>query len=216
MKKILAHIFSWLFLPLLMPFYGLYLSLYIPSNEISILTKSMYTIPFELKRQLLIIFFLFSTIAPCISFIALYRRKIITSIDIENQNERLLPLFIMFSYCILLFTLFIYKAPDNILPKYLYSLPLSGAIVTAVFIIINKWIKISLHAGGAGILVGYLMIFMREHSGFPMIYLLLAIIASGLTISARLYLAKHSTLEVYSAWLLAATITYSCCHFYPI
>jgi hypothetical protein len=201
-KKTLAHIFSWLFLPLLMPFYGLYLSLYIPSNEVSILAKSMHNIPFELKRQLLIIFFLFSTIAPSISFIALYRRKIITSIDIENQNERLLPLFIMFS--------------DNILPKYLYALPLSGVIVTAVFIIINKWIKISLHSGGAGVLVGYLMIFMKEHTGFPMIYVLLAIIASGLTISARLYLAKHSTLEVYSAWLLAATITYSCCHFYPI
>jgi len=57
MKKTLAHIFSWLFLPLLMPFYGLYLSLYIPSEELSLSGQGMYQIPLELKSQLLIIFF---------------------------------------------------------------------------------------------------------------------------------------------------------------
>ena len=41
MKKTLAHIFSWLFLPLLMPFYGLYLSLYIPSEELSLSGKGI-------------------------------------------------------------------------------------------------------------------------------------------------------------------------------
>ena len=47
MKKTLAHIFSWLFLPLLMPFYGLYLSLYIPSEELSLSGQGMYQIPLD-------------------------------------------------------------------------------------------------------------------------------------------------------------------------
>ena len=59
MKTKLAHIFSWLFLPLLMPFYGLYISLYIPSEGESLSSQGMYQLPIELKGQLLTIFFSF-------------------------------------------------------------------------------------------------------------------------------------------------------------
>ncbi|NBW71268.1 MAG: phosphatase PAP2 family protein [Flavobacteriia bacterium] len=216
MKKTLAHIFSWLFLPLLMPFYGLYLSLYIPSEELSLSGKGMYQIPLELKSQLLIIFFLFSALAPGISFYLLHKRKIISTIDIEDSKERNFPLLIMFAYCMVLFSLFIFKAPNNILPKYFYALPLSGAIVTLLFMIINRWIKISLHGGGAGILVGYLSVFMLENSGFPILFFAIAIIASGLCLSSRLFLQRHTPLEVYSGCLLALIITFICCSYYPI
>lgn len=216
MKKTLAHIFSWLFLPLLMPFYGLYLSLYIPSEELSLSGQGMYQIPIALKGQLLMIFFLFSALAPGISFYLLHKRKIISTIDIEDSKERNFPLLIMFAYCMVLFTLFIFKAPNNILPKYFYALPLSGAIVTTLFIIINRWIKISLHGGGAGILVGYLSVFMLENSGFPILFFAIAIIASGLCLSSRLFLQRHTPLEVYSGWSLALMITFICCIYYPI
>ena len=216
MKTKLAHIFSWLFLPLLMPFYGLYLSLYIPSEGVSLSSQDMYQIPIELKGQLLTIFFLFSALAPGISFYLLHKRKIISTIDIEDAKERNFPLLIMFAYCMVLFSLFIFKAPNNILPKYFYALPLSGAIVTAVFMFINRWIKISLHAGGAGILVGYLSIFMFETMGFPIFFFIIAIIASGITLSARLFLQRHTPLEVYSGWSLALIITFICCSYYPI
>ncbi len=212
----LAHIFSWLFLPLLMPFYGLFLSLFLPSQELSLSGNGMYQIPTEIKVQLLLIFFLFSAFAPGISFFTLHKRKIISTIDIENSKERNIPLLIMFAYCIILFILFIYKAPNNILPKYFYALPLAGAIVTAVFMIINRWIKISLHAGGAGILVGYLFTFYMGNSNFPLFVMILAIIASGLTLFARLYLNRHNAIEVYSGWLLALVITIFSIYYYPI
>ena len=176
----------------------------------------MYQIPLDLKGQLLIIFFLFSALAPGISFYLLHKRKIISTIDIEDSKERNYPLLIMFAYCMVLFTLFIFKAPNNILPKYFYALPLSGAIVTLLFMIINRWVKISLHAGGAGILVGYLAIFMLENSGFPILFIALAIIATGFCLSSRLFLQRHTPLEVYSGCLLALIITFICCSYYPI
>ncbi len=211
----LAHILSWLFLPFLMPFYGLYLTLYIPSEELTLLNQSMWLIPLELKSQLATIFFLFSALAPGISFFALYKRKIISTLDIEDSTDRNIPLLIMFAYCMILFTLFIFKAPNNVLPKYFYALPLAGAIVTAFFIIINRWIKISLHAGGAGILVGYLFSFYMGNLNFPLFVMILAIIASGLTLFAMLYLNRHNAVEVYSGWLLALVITIFSIHFYP-
>jgi hypothetical protein len=36
MKSALSHFFSWIFLPLLMPTYGLLLTLYIPSEQIQL------------------------------------------------------------------------------------------------------------------------------------------------------------------------------------
>ena len=126
MKKTLAHIFSWLFLPLLMPFYGLYLSLYIPSEELSLSGKGMYQIPLDLKGQLLIIFFLFSALAPGISFYLLHKRKIISTIDIEDSKERNFPLLIMFAYCMVLLP-YLFLRPQIIFSQNIFMLSLCRA-----------------------------------------------------------------------------------------
>jgi membrane-associated phospholipid phosphatase len=215
MKSILSHFFSWIFLPLLMPTYGLLLTLYIPSQQIQLDKDALYLLNPELKKQLLYLFFTFSALAPGISFFALHKRQIITTIDMENQKERNIPLFIMFAYCLVLYLMFVFKAPNNVLPKYFYALPLSGALVTGSFMLINRWIKISMHAGGAGILVGYLLAFAKQQTQFEFWIIITAILASGVTIASRLYLNKHRPIEVYTGWILATFITYLCIHFYP-
>jgi len=215
MKATLSHITSWVFLPLLMPNYGLIFALYFPSQSKYIAEISIYALPEEMKSQLLFVFFVFSALLPAMSFFMLYKLGIISTIDMENRLERSFPLIIMFFFCFLLFILFQVKAPDNVLPKYFYALPLAGASVTGIFMFINRFIKISLHAGGAGILVGFLMAYDAAQIGFPFWVLPLAILASGVTITARLYLQKHQPIEVYTGWTLAVLITFCCNYFYP-
>lgn len=215
MKRALSHFFSWVFLPLFMPTYGLLLTLYFPSEPIVLNKNAIFLLPPEIKTQVLTLFFIFSALAPGLSFIALHKRKVISTIDMENQKERNIPLIIMFAYCIVLFLLFVYKAPNNVLPKYFYALPLSGALVTALFMFINRWIKISMHAGGAGILVGFLFAFFKEQLIFDFWIIIAAVIASGLTIASRLYLDKHRPVEVYAGWTLAMIITFICNYLYP-
>lgn len=216
MKATLSHIISWVFLPLLMPNYGLILTLYLPSQSKSIAEVSLYALPEELKSQLLFVFFVFSALLPAMAFFTLHKQGVISTIDMENRLERSVPLIIMFVFCLLLFILFQVKAPDHVLPKYLYALPLAGALVTGIFMFINRFIKISLHAGGAGILVGFLMAYIAAQVGFAFWVLPLAILASGVTIAARLYLGKHQPIEVYTGWTLAVTITFCCNYFYPV
>jgi hypothetical protein len=208
MKSITSHILSWVFLPLFMPTYGILLAMYIPSVPKDLSHVSMYFLAPEMKTRLLLLFFLFSAVAPGLSFLALHQKKVITSIDIENQRERSIPLLVMMAYSLVLFLLFFVKAPDAALPIAFYALPLSGFIVTALFMGINRWIKISLHAGGAGILVGFLFAFFLEQQSFAVWILPVAIIASGLTISARLFLNKHRPIEVYTGWTLGLLITF--------
>jgi len=142
MKGVLAHLFSWVFLPLFMPTYGILLAMYIPSIPKDLSQVSMYLLPPEMKTRLILLFFLFSAVAPGLSFFALHQKKVISTIDIENQRERNIPLLVMMAYSLVLFLLFYVKAPDAALPIAFYALPLSGFIVTSVFMGINRWIKI--------------------------------------------------------------------------
>ena len=205
--KFLAHFFSWVFLPLLMPSYGILISLFVPAYSTNIEMTSLYFAPIESKWALFTIFFLFSVVAPGVSFILLHRFKVISTIDIERQGERSLPLVIMFVYSLVLFFLLVYKAGAGTLPRYFYALPLSGVAVTSIFLLINRWIKISLHGAGAGILLGFLIIFTRAQDAFSIWWVLSALLAAGLTMAARLYLRKHTSLEVYTGFIFALLIT---------
>ena len=187
--KIASHLISWVFLPLFMPVYGLLITMYTPSYQNSALNEdSLFFLSDGSKTAILYMFLIFSVIAPGISFVVLRKKNIISTIDMENQKERNIPMFIMLSYCLLLYFLFIVKAPNNILPKYIYALPLSGVFVTVIYTYINRWIKISLHGGGAGILTGFIFAYVFEQTLFEFWILIFVILASGLTISARLFL----------------------------
>ena len=205
--KYLAHFFSWVFLPLLMPSYGILISLFVPAYSTNIEMTSLYFAPIESKWALFTIFFLFSVVAPGVSFILLHRFKVISTIDIERQGERSLPLVIMLVYSLVLFFLLVYKAGAGTLPRYFYALPLSGVAVTSIFLLINRWIKISLHGAGAGILLGFLIIFTPAQDAFSIWWVLSALLAAGLTMAARLYLRKHTSLEVYTGFVFALLIT---------
>ena len=205
--RILSHLFSWVFLPLFMPTYGILISLFAPAISTNYSMSSLYFAPPPAKWALFTIFFMFSVVAPGVSFILLHRFKVISTIDIENQRERSLPLIIMLVYSLVLFFLLAYKAGDAYLPRYYYALPLSGVAITSIFLLINRWIKISLHAAGAGILVGFLAVYTTAQSDFSNWWLIGSIIAAGLTMSSRLFLKKHKPIEVYTGFILATFIT---------
>ncbi len=215
--KVLSHLLSWIFLPLFMPLFGLLIAMYVPSSPQSLVDNdSLYLMIDQNKWVILFMFFVFSTVAPGLSFVILRALNVITTIDMESKRERLIPMLIMLAYCLLLYFLFLVKAHNNILPKYVYALPLAGVFVTASFTLINRWIKISLHAGGAGILSGFIFAYSIEQAEFQFWTILFVILASGLTIMARLFLRKHTPTEVYAGWSLAVMITFLINFYYPI
>lgn len=212
--KITAQIISWVFVPLLMPIYGLVLAMFIPSNQDYFFNVDcLYTLPLSAKWALLYMFTIFGFIAPGVSLLILRRRKIISTIEIDDRRERGIPIIIMLVYCLILYFLFRIKTEAQ-LPKFVYALPLSGAFVTSVFFFMNRWRKVSIHAGGAGILVGFILAYFLQHIEYQFWILPAAIIASGLVISARLYLQKHTLVEVLVGWFTAAIITFVVNYYY--
>lgn len=214
MKSIFQAI-SWVFLPLFMPVYALLLVMYVPSNQDFIFNQDcMYLLPDEAKKALLYMFLIFCVVAPGISFNVLYRRKIIDTIEMETAKERTIPILLMFLYCLMLYVLFVVKSGESILPKFVYALPLSGAIVTAVYFFLNRWKKISIHGAGAGIFVGFILAYILQHEVYELWVFALTLIISGLIMTARLYLQKHTFFELVFGWLIGLIVTFLVNYFY--
>ncbi len=212
--RILANIISWVFLPFVVPVYGLLVTLFFPNEAIDITQSNLYELHPNLKMSVLNVFIIFSVVAPGISYFSLKRRGIISSLHMDIQKERSFPILIMMAYCLVMFTLFLLKDPNRLLPFYIVSLPLSGALLAVIVLLVNLRMKVSLHAAGMGILVGYLMAFNAQQVYAGPWFLLAAFVLSGIVGSARIFLHKHTLKEVIFGWIIAVIIAFCTNYFY--
>lgn len=194
MKEI-AKIISWVFLPLFMPIYALIIPMYLPSMEEGFYQKNtLFWMRDELKLAVLGIFTLFSFIAPAITLLILKSTNKISNIEVDNQQERAIPVLITVLYCCILTWFLFEKTPEGLLPQPILLLPIGGLIALPIAALVNKYDKISLHAIGVGMLFGFLVGYYQHQIEFNINIILLSCLLSGLVMSSRIYLKKH-TLE---------------------
>ena len=207
--KIFAQVISWLFLPLFIPIYALALAMFVPANQDFFFNLDcMYTMTVTQKWSLIYVFFLFLTALPGVSYIMLYRTRYISSLEIENREERFVPIILMAVYCISLYFLILYKVGAGSISKFALALPLSGFIVSIVSLFLNKWKKISLHTGAAGMLLGFILAYAMQHAFYEFWIIIVAVLICGLVMSARMFLGKHSLTESLLGWLAGTLITF--------
>ncbi|MFA7274252.1 MAG: hypothetical protein WC044_10300 [Crocinitomicaceae bacterium] len=214
--KVFAQIISWVFLPLFMPLYALLILMYIPSREDFLINdNSLYFMHPQSKLAILLIYFIFSILAPGLTLLALKNRGIVSTIDIDDRKERLIPLLITALYCLILYLFFLFKASNSYMPKYIFALPLAGFITIGLFAWINIYTKISLHACGTGILTGLIFAYCAESIYFNFSLLMIAIFVTGFVLSARMYLNKHTLHQVLYGFSGSALIVFFINYFYP-
>jgi hypothetical protein len=64
-----------------------------------------------------------------------------------------------------------------------------------------------MHAGGAGILTGFLYAYFMQQHNPSYLWVAISILMAGMVISARWYLRKHTALELFLGYTLAFLIT---------
>ena len=208
--RVLATIISWAFMPLFIPSYCLVLTLFTVSFDGFISgSGSLWSLPTEIKWALLNLYLIFTLIAPGISLLVLRNRKMISSIEIHDRTQRFFPILLMFFYSIALFLLLFLKTKDTSIPHFIFTFPLAGAIVSIALFLANYIFKISLHAAGCGIMFGFILAYVIQQQYFEFWILLVASLVSGITISARLFLQKHTFEEVTHGWLMGVLITFT-------
>lgn len=185
----IAIIISALFHPLLIPVYGMLIIFSAP-------TLFGY-MPFSVKKILFFIVLVNNVFLP-LSLLPYFRyRNIISSWMIEDRKERKAPMITTsFFYLVTAYIFLRFQ-----IPLFIKYFVLVSAIMSIAVTIINFWWKISIHAVGSGALIALVVVLsIKMHTPLTW-YLVPVIMASGLVMSARLYLNSHSPAEVWSGFL---------------
>jgi len=191
MEKNLAKIFSVLFHPLLMTSLGL-LIMFNSGTSLAVVQP-------EVKRISMIVVFLFTCIFPLGMIIMLYLSKMIQDLEVSARQERVLP--ISLSIILLLFTFFVIRGIPQLVKGHNAYL-LSPVIGMLFILIVNRFMKPSIHMLGLGGVLGMLLIIMVFYGAPLQLLFVLAILATGITGTARLILKLHTPRELLTGFLM--------------
>ena len=186
-RKIISRIFH----PLYMPMAGCAIVLFAFPSLIFMMQKSQII-------MLTGILLLNTIIFPGVASIILTKKKIIASLEMNEANERRIPIIII-SVC---YIIACYMVRQFYLPKYFYLVLLGAAAASFVALIINYRWKISMHMMGMGGVAGIIAAMMNIASTNISILLMVQIILSGMVGSVRLAGHHHSSAQVYYGFAL--------------
>ena len=198
--KVLAQIISLIFLPLLMPVYGLVIAFYSFSIQKSpFMLDNLYENPN--KSSFLYLFVIFCFIAPGLSLLMLRFDKSVSSVELNIREERRTPIAITAIYFFILYLFLLYQ-DSGLVPLILLATSLAGGLSSVFALLINTKTKISLHALGVGSLLGFLIAYFETQTYFNFNFIYATIGVGLLAVWARLYLNKHSLKQIGLGYLI--------------
>lgn len=184
MNKI-AHIFSWVFSPVLIPTYAIFMVLWVSVLAI---------LPVPVRWNVVAMIWLITCIIPVISIIVLYKMKIISHPGLNNRNERFLP-YIITTLCYAVGAWYLMHIHA---PYWVYMFLWGGAGAAVLSLIINRWWKISAHGAAIGGLLALTFRIMTNGMGiidmWPVITV--AILCTGCLGTSRILLKCHTFWQV--------------------
>jgi len=190
-----AKIISVVFHPLLMPLYGILIILSAPTL--------FDFIPFEIKKLLFLIVLINNVLLPFSLMAYLRYRKLITSVVIDNREERVLPLILTtFFYFVTVYIFIKYR-----IPVFIKMFVLTAAIISLAVMIINLWFMISIHAAGAGALLAMVLVLSFRMQTPLTWFLVPVVLIAGAVLSSRLLLNSHTPGEAWYGFFLGFSVT---------
>ena len=206
--KITSGIISWLFIPLIMPVLALLFAMYVPAELDYTSFNSLYYFDSRSKMYFLYFFVVFAFVAPGVSIVILKMAKVIKSIELESPSERFVPLFLTAAYSGMLMVFLIKLEKDVPISIHLIALTIAGLTLSVILGIINYWTKISLHTGGVGMFLGFVLAYSLEQNLLVFWPIYLVVLVAGLVTMARIYLGKHTPQQAYLGLVLGSFITF--------
>lgn len=195
MENRFPRILSYIFHPLLIPTLAT-LALMLQPDLYSIV------LPYKLKLWFVSDVFLFTLLIPVSAVFVLQKFKVIHSVEMNQRNERTIPLLIAgTSYMALLF----FMKSSNIPPVFLYVL-YSATFALLAGLMINLVYKISLHTLGWSALAATLASISLRMGAPLLLFIILSVMISGIAGYARLKQNAHNQAQVYLGYVAGVCI----------
>lgn len=143
--------------------------------------------------------FLNASFFPAFAVFLLWRLKFIESIYLRTQKDRIIPYIItMIFYWWLWYLSRSFEDQPAVL-KFFYF----GLFLTTIFgLILNSFVKISMHAIGAGTFLTFILLTCNFYHTLLGTDIIIATFFAGLICTARLLLNHHSSAEIYSGIII--------------
>jgi len=183
--RFFASFFSYLFHPL---FVILWVTLYLLYRNNLVFIGE---IPFE-RLKVFIRVFSTSFFIPIITVLLLKAVGFIDSIQLHTQKDRIIP----YVACITFFFWSFYVSKKLGDPSELTAFLLSAFIASSASLIINNYMKVSMHAMGVGGLVAFFSLLLFANRLDDVFSLLLVFLIAGITTTSRFIVSDHKPAEI--------------------
>lgn len=211
MSNKIYQLISWIFTPLFMPVFTLYVLFQLEASSKNALDmkNNLFLLPSSMKWIILSVFFILTFLAPSLSLLIMQRKKIIASIELNEREERSFPILLTGFYTLLL-TFFVFnQLPTQYFSTIFHTIGILGIVSAVVAYIITLYVKMSIHAFGASLATGTL-IYYYDRFFVPDIRPLIAfIILGGIIMTARLQLGKHTVGQLVGGYTLGLILALS-------
>lgn len=195
--KIFAHLVSDVFSPILIPTYGM---------MVALACTNLHYLPWQTRLWSLLAILFITALVPVLFISLLIKIGKVSDRSISNPRQRTAPFMLsMICYLGAAYYLMTLHAP-----AWLSVFYVAAAVVALLSLIITHWWKISAHTGAAGGFAA--MIYWMAAHGIltvnPLITVSCAFILVGLLAWSRLYLHRHTPMQVAAGAVLSFVVTY--------
>lgn len=193
--KLFANIISGLFHPLLTVTYG-----------VAIALTFTYLVIYPPVMKLLLFggAFLSTALIPGLFIYLMVKNGAAVDLELSDRRERVVPYLILIT-SILVCIFFMYKM---MLPFWFLSLLIGACVALLLSLLINFYWKISAHMLGIGGLLGGVMGISRVHLINPYWGFIILIVIAGLVGMSRIFLKRHTPMQVYAGFCLGFICTF--------
>lgn len=193
--KLFANIISGVFHPLLMITYGVlmvllctYLAIYPPTMKLLLIGGA----------------FLSTALIPGLFIFMMVKSGAAVDMELSERRERVVPYLILIT-SVLVCVFYMYKM---MLPFWFLSLLIGAGVALLLALVINFFWKISAHMLGIGGLLGGVMGVSRVHLMNPYWAFIIVIVIAGLLGMSRIFLKRHTPMQVYAGFGLGFICTF--------
>jgi hypothetical protein len=186
--RFFAHLISVVFHPLFIPTYIFLFLMQVVPYEFAGIT------PWELTLRLFSVFW-WTAFVPAFAIFLLWRLQFVNGIMLLTQRERIIPFVLVMLFYWWQYYLSRHFTDQPIVLKFFY---LGIFLSTVIGLIVNNYMKISLHGMAAGGALAAVILFSWFYALPLWIYILSVTLLVGLVASARLLISDHSNKEVYA------------------
>lgn len=193
----LANLISWIFHPLFIPTYGVFL-------VFSLSTYFKFSIPPILKIATYSVIFITTFLLPTLTVFGMSKTGLVKSMQLEEREERQLPYIVTAAFYIVCY----YLLTQLKLPNTFLLMMLGACFSIILALIINFWWKISIHTIGMGGLCGIVYSLSQNVVSDMVMPFVICILLAGFVATARMFAGKHLPAQIYSGFLMGFLIEY--------